>query len=131
MEKVEKTEAEWRAELSPEEYHVLREKGTERAFTGAYWDNKEDGVYRCRGCGAELFGSDTKFDSGTGWPSFFDPMDHETVETEADNSFFMKRTEVVCKPLRRPPRPRLRRRPEPDRAALLHQQLLARLRPQE
>jgi peptide-methionine (R)-S-oxide reductase len=97
MEKVQKTEAEWRAELSPEEYHVLREHGTERAFTGALWDNKDDGVYRCRGCGQELFASDTKFDSGTGWPSFFDPMDSDVVETRPDNSFFMKRTEVVCK----------------------------------
>ena len=96
MEKVEKTEAEWRQELSPEEYHVLREQGTERAFTGQYWDNHEDGVYRCRGCGAELFDAETKFDSGTGWPSFFDPMDHETVSTRADKSLFMRRTEVVC-----------------------------------
>ena len=95
-EKIEKTEAEWREELSPEEYHVLREKGTERAFTGKYWDNKEDGVYRCRACGQELFSSDTKFDSGTGWPSFFDPMDNDAVETRPDNSLFMRRTEVVC-----------------------------------
>ena len=97
MEKVEKTEAEWREELSPEEYHVLREQGTERAFTGNYWDNHEDGVYRCKGCGAELFSSDTKFDSGTGWPSFFDPMDSDVVETRPDNGLFMRRTEVVCK----------------------------------
>jgi peptide-methionine (R)-S-oxide reductase len=95
-EKIEKTEAEWREELSPEEYHVLREKGTERAFTGQYWDNKEDGIYRCRACGNELFASDTKFDSGTGWPSFFDPMDSDAVETRPDNSLFMRRTEVVC-----------------------------------
>ena len=97
MEKVEKTEAEWKAELSPDEYHVLREQGTERAFTGQYWDNKEDGIYRCRGCGAELFGSDTKFDSGTGWPSFWDPVNDENVVLRPDNSLFMKRTEVVCK----------------------------------
>ena len=97
MEKVEKTDAEWRRELSPEEYHVLREQGTESAFSGEFWDNKEDGVYRCKGCGAELFSSDTKFDSGTGWPSFFDPMDSDAVETRPDNSLFMRRTEVVCK----------------------------------
>ncbi len=96
MEKVEKTEAEWREELSPEEYHVLREQGTEPAFTGGYHDTKEEGVYRCRGCGAELFSSDTKFDSGTGWPSFFDPMESDAVETRSDNSLFMRRTEVVC-----------------------------------
>jgi peptide-methionine (R)-S-oxide reductase len=96
MEKLEKSEQEWRSELSPEEYHVLREQGTERAFTGAYWDEKTPGIYRCRGCGQELFHSDTKFDSGTGWPSFFDPMDSDAVETRPDNSHFMRRTEVVC-----------------------------------
>ena len=96
LEKVQKSEAEWREELSDEEYQVLREKGTERAFTGAYWDNHEDGIYRCKGCGQELFSSDTKFDSGTGWPSFFDPMNSDAVETRPDNSFFMNRTEVVC-----------------------------------
>jgi len=96
MEKVEKSEQEWQSELTPEQYEVLREKGTEPAFTGAYWDAKEDGVYRCAGCGQELFSSDTKFDSGTGWPSFFDPMDSDKVETREDNSFMMRRTEVVC-----------------------------------
>jgi peptide-methionine (R)-S-oxide reductase len=96
MEKVKKSEAEWRADLSPEEYHVLREKGTERAFTGAYWDEKADGVYRCRACGQELFSSDTKYDSGTGWPSFFDPMESDAVETRPDRSLFMSRTEVLC-----------------------------------
>jgi peptide-methionine (R)-S-oxide reductase len=96
LEKFEKSEQEWREELSPEEYHVLREQGTERAFTGAYWDEKTPGTYRCRGCGQELFHSDTKFDSGTGWPSFFDPMDSDAVETRPDNSHFMRRTEVVC-----------------------------------
>jgi len=96
VEKLSKTEAEWRSELSAEEYEVLRNQGTERAFTGTYWDNKDDGMYRCKGCGQELFSSDTKFDSGTGWPSFFDPADNDAVETRADNSLFMKRTEVVC-----------------------------------
>jgi peptide-methionine (R)-S-oxide reductase len=96
VEKLEKTDAEWREELSAEEYDVLRNKGTERAFTGAYWDNKDDGMYRCKGCGQELFSSDTKFDSGTGWPSFFDPADNDAVETRPDNSLFMRRTEVVC-----------------------------------
>ena len=96
MEKVQKTEAEWRAELTPEEYEVLRRKGTERAFTGAYWDNKDEGVYRCRACGQELFDSETKFDSGTGWPSFTAPVDEGAVGTEEDRGFFMKRTEVLC-----------------------------------
>jgi len=96
MDKVEKSEQQWREELSPEEYHVLREKGTERAFTGAYWDSKDDGVYRCRACGQELFSSDTKFDSGTGWPSFYEPAAGEAVATEEDRTFFMRRTEVNC-----------------------------------
>jgi peptide-methionine (R)-S-oxide reductase len=96
MEKVQKTDAEWREQLSPEEYEVLREKGTERAFTGAYWDAKDEGVYRCRACGAELFKSETKFDSGTGWPSFYEPMGDDAVATEDDRSFFMHRTEVNC-----------------------------------
>lgn len=96
MEKIRKSEAEWREELSPEEYHVLREKGTEPAFTGIYWDAKDEGVYRCRACGQELFASDTKYDSGTGWPSFYQPLDENAIETAEDRSFFMRRTEVLC-----------------------------------
>jgi peptide-methionine (R)-S-oxide reductase len=91
-----KSDAEWRQELTPEQYDVLRKGGTERAFTGEYWNVKSDGVYRCAGCGAELFSSDTKFDSGTGWPSFTEPAVAEAVETRPDNSLFMRRTEVVC-----------------------------------
>ena len=94
--KVEKTEAQWRDDLTPEQYDVLRRKGTERAFTGRYWDTKEPGVYRCAGCGAELFRSDAKFDSGTGWPSFFEPAELDTVITQRDDSLFMHRTEVLC-----------------------------------
>jgi len=94
---VDKTADEWRRELTPEQYHVLRESGTERAFTGPHWDAKEDGVYRCAGCGAELFDSATKFDSGTGWPSFTEPKVAAAVETRADNSLFTRRTEVVCR----------------------------------
>jgi peptide-methionine (R)-S-oxide reductase len=94
---IKKTDAEWRAELSPEQYHVLREAGTERAFTGRYWDCHDDGVYRCAACGAELFDADTKFESGSGWPSFTEPRLAEAVELRDDNSYGMSRTEVVCK----------------------------------
>jgi peptide-methionine (R)-S-oxide reductase len=94
--KVAKTNEEWRAQLTPEQYNVLREKGTERAFTGEYWESKEPGVYRCAGCGEELFRSETKFDSGTGWPSFTQPADADAVETEDDSSHGMRRTEVLC-----------------------------------
>ena len=96
-ERIRKTEEEWQRELTPEQYRITREQGTERAFTGEYWDTKEEGVYRCVGCGTPLFGSETKFDSGTGWPSFYAPLDERNVETEEDRSlFFMKRTEVHC-----------------------------------
>jgi peptide-methionine (R)-S-oxide reductase len=94
---MEKTEQQWREELSPEQYEVLRQKGTERAFTGKYWDNHDDGIYRCAGCGTELFASDTKFDSGTGWPSFTEPMFADAVELHEDRSHGMVRTEVTCK----------------------------------
>lgn len=95
-ESVEKSEAEWRAELSPEAYRVLRQKGTEAAFSGALYQNHADGSYRCAACGAELFGSDTKFDSGTGWPSFWKPSDNAAVRTHEDDSYGMRRIEVTC-----------------------------------
>lgn len=95
-EKVEKTEAEWKEELGPEAYHVLREAGTERAFTGEYWNYKKDGVYVCRACGLPLFDSSTKFKSGTGWPSFYEPIDPNNVGEIDDRSYGMVRTEVVC-----------------------------------
>jgi peptide-methionine (R)-S-oxide reductase len=96
MPKVNKSDAEWKAELSPEQFEIMRKKGTERAFTGKYWDCHDKGVYKCAGCGAELFRSDDKFDSGSGWPSFTQPMAGENVAEEVDRSHFMERTEVHC-----------------------------------
>jgi peptide-methionine (R)-S-oxide reductase len=95
--KVTKTEEEWKKNLSPEEYHVLREKGTEPAFTGKYLKNKKKGTYVCAACGNELFSSDTKFDSGTGWPSFWETASKDSVKENTDNRFGMHRTEVTCK----------------------------------
>jgi peptide-methionine (R)-S-oxide reductase len=95
--KVEKTDEEWRKELTPEQYHVLREGGTERAFTGAYWDNHEKGVYHCAACGLALFDSETKFDSGTGWPSYTAPVAEANVIEETDRSYGMVRTEAKCR----------------------------------
>ena len=95
-ERVELSEQEWRERLSPAQYEILRNKGTERAFTGTYWDEHSDGIYRCAGCGAELFRSDTKFESGSGWPSFYEPTSRESVVTETDTSYGMRRTEVMC-----------------------------------
>ena len=94
---VTKTDEEWRESLSPEQYAVLRQAGTERPFSGEYVDAKDDGIYRCAGCGAELFDSGTKFDSGSGWPSFTEPKFADSVELRPDNSHGMRRTEVVCK----------------------------------
>jgi peptide-methionine (R)-S-oxide reductase len=94
--KVVKTEAEWRSQLTPEQYHVTREAGTERAFTGKYWKTKDAGVYHCVGCGAPLFNSETKFDSGTGWPSFWQPTEQTNVEEHTDQSYGMTRVEARC-----------------------------------
>ena len=91
-----KTDAEWRQVLTPEQYRIMRQKGTEGAFTGQYWNNKDEGVYRCTGCGTPLFSSETKFESGSGWPSFYAPVEQDNVEVEQDTSFGMSRTEVLC-----------------------------------
>jgi len=91
------SDEQWRERLTPEQYDILRRHGTERPFTGTYWDVKDDGMYHCVGCGAELFSSDTKFDSGTGWPSFYEPAVAENVEVRSDRSLGMVRTEVLCK----------------------------------
>jgi peptide-methionine (R)-S-oxide reductase len=94
--KLVKSEQEWKNQLTPQQYHVCREKGTERAFTGEYWNCHDQGMYRCACCGAALFDSETKFDSGTGWPSFWQPARSENVVNQEDNSHFMRRVEVLC-----------------------------------
>ena len=96
MDKIVKSKDEWKSQLTKEQYHVTREHGTERAFTGPNWDTKDAGTYRCVCCGLELFDADTKFDSGTGWPSFWAPVDKESVAEKDDSGFFMRRTEVLC-----------------------------------
>jgi peptide-methionine (R)-S-oxide reductase len=94
---IEKSEADWKKELTPDQYRIMREKGTERAFTGAYVDNHDKGMYRCAACHEPLFDSDTKYDSGSGWPSFFQPLAANAVETEEDRTHGMRRTEVMCR----------------------------------
>lgn len=94
--KIQKSDAEWQSQLSDEQYHVTRQRGTERAFTGKYYKSKDPGVYTCVCCGQELFSSDTKYDSGTGWPSFYAPLSKESVATHEDSAYGMRRTEVVC-----------------------------------
>jgi peptide-methionine (R)-S-oxide reductase len=94
--RIDRTDEQWRRQLTPEQYEVTRRAGTERAFTGMYWDCHDEGTYRCVCCGAELFDSATKFDSGTGWPSFYEPVEPDNVAERADNTFLMRRTEVVC-----------------------------------
>jgi peptide-methionine (R)-S-oxide reductase len=96
VDKVTKSDAEWRAQLTPEQYNVVRKKGTEPPFTGKYWDNHESGTYRCVACGMPLFDAATKFESGTGWPSFYAPVAEDNVKKQEDRSLFMRRTEVVC-----------------------------------
>ncbi|HEY0672704.1 MAG TPA: peptide-methionine (R)-S-oxide reductase MsrB [Longimicrobiales bacterium] len=96
VERVKKSEAEWKRELTPEQYHIMREKGTEAPGTGEYYHNHEAGMYRCAACGTELFSSDAKYESGSGWPSFFAPVENENVKTAPDNSYGMRRTEILC-----------------------------------
>ena len=120
----------WRARLTPEQYRVARLGGTERAFAGAYWNTKEPGVYRCVCCGSELFTSDHKFDSGTGWPSYWQPLAEDRVATAADDSLGMARTEAQCAKCKAHLGPRLRRRAAAHRSALLYQFGIARFRAQ-
>ncbi|MGF1495977.1 MAG: peptide-methionine (R)-S-oxide reductase MsrB [Elainellaceae cyanobacterium] len=96
VQRVEKSEQDWKQQLTPEQFRVTRKKGTERAFTGEYWVNKKQGIYKCVCCGTPLFASETKYESGTGWPSFWAPIDEENVQLEEDRSLFMTRTEVLC-----------------------------------
>lgn len=96
LDPIPQSDAEWKKILTPQQFHVLRQKGTERAFTGKYWDSKKDGIYRCAGCGQTLFRSEHKFDSGTGWPSYWQPIAADHIELHEDNSLFSRRTEVVC-----------------------------------
>ena len=96
MDQIPQNEQEWRGVLTPEQYHVLREKGTERAFSGEYWDHKGDGIYRCAGCDEVLFSSEAKFDSGCGWPSFYEGLDKSKITEHEDNTFGMRRVEVTC-----------------------------------
>ena len=124
--KVIKSDEQWREELTPEQYEVTRRGGTERAFTGPYVNEKGTGMYKCVGCGTELFSSGTKFDSGTGWPSFTEPANLEHVELRPDNTYVHAPHGGRLQELRRPPRPRFRRRPaRPGRPALLHQRMRA------
>ena len=96
VDRVKKSDAEWKAQLTPEQYRVTRQKGTERPFTGEYWNTQDEGTYKCIGCGTPLFESDTKFDAGCGWPSFYQPIANDNVHEHTDTSYNMRRTEVVC-----------------------------------